>query len=833
MTVAGKMLLLVEDETVIAMAEADKLESIGYRVIIAGKGEDAIRITDERIGDIDLILMDIDLGKGIDGTEAARTILARHDIPVVFLSSHTEPEIVEKTESITSYGYVLKNSAITVIDASIKMAFKLFEAHRSLRKSEEALSLSEERYSIVFKKAPIVISISDMETGTFIDVNEQGLALSQFSRDELIGKRSVDVNWITKKTRDEMLFLIQRDGKISNYEIDMLARNGTVRSGIMNGEVIVLNGRKSLLLTVEDITEMKQAQNNFENIFNIAPNAITISRLSDRTIIHANPAFSQFTGYTIEEYAGKTGSDLDLVVHEDRFDSILETFTETGSIADIEITIRSKDGTLHQCIFSANKFLFNGEPAILAIIQDISEQKMNEKIISENRELYRTLIETTGTGYVTLDDEGKVIDANITYVRMTGHSFVKEIFGRSVIEWTAPHDVERNKEAIQRTLKQGYIRNLEIDYLHRDGTTDNIEINASVTNLQGVKKIITLCRDISEKKCSEKIHSSTDSELNNFFNLSLDLLCIADTEGNFIKLNPEWSQVLGYKISELEGHSFLDCVHPDDMQPTLDAVNTLSKQNELINFINRFRCKDGSYKWIEWRSHPEGKLVYAAARDVTERIHNGQKLELLLEQKETLMKELQHRVKNSLSLICGLLSLEKNKSSDTKIAGIFEDTINRIQSIASAYEKLYMSDDFSSIDLKIYISDIASSVRKSFIAAEPNASIVLDLDSACINMKRAVPLGMILNELITNGLKYAYPNGTKGDLRIKLKRVHDTIILSVSDNGIGYPEGFDPKTASSMGMLLIRMLADQINGKLSFNEEKGGVTVSIAIELNG
>jgi PAS domain S-box-containing protein len=831
MTVTEKTLLLVEDEAIIAMAEADKLESIGYRVIIAGKGEDAIRIADERIGDIDLILMDIDLGKGIDGTEAARTILTRHDIPVVFLSSHTEPEIVEKTESITSYGYVLKNSAITVIDASIKMAFKLFEANRLLRKSEEELSLSEERYSIIFKKAPVIINITDMETGTIIDVNEKTLALSQSSKEEVIGKRTVDLNWIDADAREHLITTIREHGKVSNYEIDLRIKDGTIRKGIMDAEVILLNGKTALLLTIEDITEMKQAQNNFENIFNIAPNAITISRLSDRTIVHANPAFSHFTGYTPEEYKGKTGSELDLVVHSDKLDSMIKAFTETGSIADNEITIRSKDSTLHQCIFSASVFQFNGEPAILAIIQDISEQKMNEKIIFENRELYRTLIETTGTGYVALDEEGKVIDANGTYARMTGHSFVNEISGRSIIEWTAPHDVDRNKEAIQRTLKQGYIRNLEIDYLHHDGTIVNIEVNASVTNLHGVKKIITLCRDITERKQSESKLLSTDSELNNFFNLSLDLLCIADTEGNFIKLNPEWSQVLGYKISELEGHSFLDCVHPDDMQPTLNAVNTLSEQKELINFINRFRCKDGSYKWIEWRSHPEGKLVYAAARDVTERIHNGQKLELLLEQKETLMKELQHRVKNSLTLICGLLSLEKNKSPDAKITGIFDDTISRIQSIASVYEKLYMSDDFSSIDLKTYITDLASSVRKSFIAAVPNASIILNLDSARIDMKRAVPMGIILNELITNGLKYAYPHGTGGDLRIHLKRIHNSITLSVSDDGIGYPAGFDPKTASSMGMLLIRMLADQIDGKLSFNGEKG-VATSVAIELN-
>jgi CheY-like chemotaxis protein len=130
-----KTILLVEDEVLIAMTEEMTLGECGYSIIIAYSGDEAVK-TVEKTPKIDLILMDINLGDGIDGTEAAKIILKNRKIPIVFLSSHTEPEVVEKTEMITSYGYVVKHSGITVLDASIKMAFKLFDANQKIVESE-------------------------------------------------------------------------------------------------------------------------------------------------------------------------------------------------------------------------------------------------------------------------------------------------------------------------------------------------------------------------------------------------------------------------------------------------------------------------------------------------------------------------------------------------------------------------------------------------------------------------------------------------------------------------------------------------------------------------
>ncbi len=130
---------------------------------------------------------------------------------------------------------------------------------------------------------------------------------------------------------------------------------------------------------------------------------------------------------------------------------------------------------------------------------------------------------------------------------------------------------------------------------------------------EAVEKEISL-----RTKAQEELHEKTE-ELDSYFNNALDLFCIADTDGYFRRVNKEWEKTLGFKLEELEGQRFLDFVHPDDMESTLEAVSRLEAQEEVLNFENRYRCKDGSYRWIEWRSTSSGKLIYAAARDITGR----------------------------------------------------------------------------------------------------------------------------------------------------------------------------------------------------------------------
>jgi PAS domain S-box-containing protein len=146
------------------------------------------------------------------------------------------------------------------------------------------------------------------------------------------------------------------------------------------------------------------------------------------------------------------------------------------------------------------------------------------------------------------------------------------------------------------------------------------------TDVEQLRLLFEAVWSVVERKQAEETLSLKDHELNRYFDASLDLLCIADTDGYFVKMNPEWKRALGWTPAELEGKRFLDFIHPDDLQASLNAVAQLKDQKEVLCFENRYRGKDGTYRWIEWRSLPTGKTIYAAARDVTERKRNEEKL---------------------------------------------------------------------------------------------------------------------------------------------------------------------------------------------------------------
>ena len=179
-----KHILLVEDEALIALSEKSSLERYGYDVITVNTGEKAVALIEERHG-FDLILMDINLGRGIDGTEAAARILAKQELPVLFLSSHTDPEIVDKTEKITSYGYVVKSSSITVLDASIKMAFKLFEAYKNSKELNNRLEAT-------FNALPDLLFEVGLD-GMYYDVRSTDEELLYKPLPDLLGKRIPEV----------------------------------------------------------------------------------------------------------------------------------------------------------------------------------------------------------------------------------------------------------------------------------------------------------------------------------------------------------------------------------------------------------------------------------------------------------------------------------------------------------------------------------------------------------------------------------------------------------------------------------------------------------------
>ncbi|HQK14124.1 MAG TPA: PAS domain S-box protein [Anaerolineae bacterium] len=239
--------------------------------------------------------------------------------------------------------------------------------------------------------------------------------------------------------------------------------------------------------------------------------------------------------------------------------------------------------------------------------------------LRESEERYRQLFEAESDAIFLIDNvTGQILEVNSAAVALYGYSRAELLAKHNVDLSAEPEDTRRVTQTTPVIAEQVITIPLRL-HRKKDGTVFPVEITGRFFNWKGHPVHIAAVRDITaRRRTEEELHEKT-TELEYFFTLSPDLLCIADTDGYFWRLNPEWEKTLGYTLAELEGQRFLDFVHPDDIEPTLAAIAMLEQQQAVLNFENRYRCRDGTYRWIEWRASPRGKLIYAAARDVTAR----------------------------------------------------------------------------------------------------------------------------------------------------------------------------------------------------------------------
>ncbi|NMO08268.1 sensor histidine kinase [Methanobacterium subterraneum] len=221
--------------------------------------------------------------------------------------------------------------------------------------------------------------------------------------------------------------------------------------------------------------------------------------------------------------------------------------------------------------------------------------------------------------------------------------------------------------------------------------------------------------------------------------------------------------------------------------------------------------------------------IYAELGRLNNELTNAQReltkkniqLTKLNQQKEMLIKEVHHRVKNNLMIISSLLNLQSNYLKDEESKEIFKESQNRAKSMALIHERLYRSADLKNIDFKEYITTLANDLYRTYVKDPSRVALELNIQDVNIDINAAIPLGLILNELITNSMKHAFPNGKDGAVSISFGKNDDEFILKVSDDGIGFPSDLDYTKTNSLGMQLVNSLTNQINGKIELDKDHG------------
>jgi len=258
--------------------------------------------------------------------------------------------------------------------------------------------------------------------------------------------------------------------------------------------------------------------------------------------------------------------------------------------------------------------------------QDISERRKFEAALQENAEKYRALIETTATGYVIVDENGCVVEANQEYVRLTGHDTLAEIQGRQVTEWTAEWDRERNAREVVKCLETGYVRNLEIDYQGKNGAVTQIEINATVLRNSSANRILTLCRDITEHRQAEETLRVSERRYRQLYENMMDAFVRVDMSGRIVEFNTAYMDLTGYSEEEIRGLTYIDITPArwHAMEAGVIEKQVLPRGYSDV-YEKEYRRKDGTVVPIELRTSllrgPDGRPsgMWAIIRNITER----------------------------------------------------------------------------------------------------------------------------------------------------------------------------------------------------------------------
>lgn len=302
-----------------------------------------------------------------------------------------------------------------------------------------------------------------------------------------------------------------------------------------------------------------------------------------------------------------------------------------------------------------------------------------------------------------------------------------------------------------------------------------------------------------------------------------DSVIILDTKGRIVDLNPSAQQLMEAGTESI-GNPIGE-VWP--VWSTLVGSSDVTEGGKEIVLDREQRIYDVSISpLIDWRDRPVSRVV--VLRDVTDR-KRSEKIKQSLREKEILLREIHHRVKNNIQVISSLLNLQARYIEDETYAQMLKESQNRIRSMALIHEKLYQSENLAEVDFNEYITDLVYSVFRSYGVNTHSIGLTIKVEDVSLSIDTAIPCGLIINELVSNCLKHAFPD-EKGEITITLRPVNGDIELMVSDNGRGIPEDVDIRTTQSLGLHLVTILAeDQLNGKIDL-DRNGGTAVRITFE---
>jgi len=463
-----------------------------------------------------------------------------------------------------------------------------------------------------------------------------------------------------------------------------------------------------------------------------------------------------------------------------------------------------------------------------------ANRRWTEKALRESEERLRLLLESTEDIIVAmLDLEGECLYYNGP---STYQLKLEDVVGKAPADFLDDTIAASILVRIKHVAATRQSLNFEQKVTWRKKALWFLTQISPVVDKDGqVTAVVAFARNITERKRAEDSLRLANILLERTFASLKEAVCVIDVSTqSIITCNAAVEQIFGYKKEEVVGRT-LEFLHVAraNYEEFNERLSLALKGEGLFNAEFPAIRKDGTsiiteYTVTETSGDANGRAVLViVVRDITERKRAEEQLKEALKEKEVLLKEIHHRVKNNLAVISSLLNMQSKYIKDKKTLEIFRESQNRVKTMALIHTKLYQSSDVARIDFGDYLRKLSADLLASY-RLEPDAvGLKLDLENVYLDVGVAIPCGLIINELLSNALKHAFPQGRKGEVHIKLRVEEEIITLEVSDNGVGFPESVDFRNTESLGLQLVTALVMQLSGEIELMGD-GGTTFTIS-----
>jgi PAS domain S-box-containing protein len=556
-----------------------------------------------------------------------------------------------------------------------------------------------------------------------------------------------------------------------------------------------------------------------------AGDAIEITN-HEQVIEYVNPAGEVISGYSRAEMLGRKPKHLfRSSKHSDEFYDEISAILNRGEVWRGNLVARRKDGSL--CYLETTIApVFDSEGQVIhqvAVKRDVTDRRR----VEESLRLTQFSLDHAVDAAFWLRSDGKFTYVNKAACRQLDYNYIDLLLMsmRDIAPYLPNAEWE---ERWRQLLEQKAIR-FETCFHTRQGKLFPVEMTLNYLKFNGVDYCFAFARDLTERRQAEEALRLRNQAIF----ASSNGIVIADArqpDMPVIFVNPAFERMTGYALEEILGRNCRFLQGSDRNQPALDEIRSALQSQRSCSVILRNYRKDGSQFWNEVSISPifddRGTLTHFVGiqTDISDRIQVEQNLQASLEEKELLLREVHHRVKNNLQVISSIFSLQSQYVDHPDILSLLTESQDRIRSMALIHENLYQSDSLARIDFADYIRNLVRNLFISYNIYADQLDLQIQVEAIPLNIDSAIPCGLLLNELVSNALKHGFPNGAKGTLQIQFEQQENQQFrLLVRDSGKGLSNDFDFNQVNSLGLRLVRALTRQLNGQLTSRNENGAV----------